>query len=74
MNRMPRRADVAKAKVSWFKLLTFRQTWAFFVGKFMTDPDLVVLSFLASRLSCRRKLPQSECIAALWLRKQSGLY
>ncbi len=32
------RADVAKVKVSWFKLLTFRQTWAFFVGKFMTDP------------------------------------
>ena len=27
-----------KEKVSWFKLLTFRQTWAFFVGKFMTDP------------------------------------
>ena len=32
------RADHAKVKVSWFKLLTFRQTWAFFVGKFMTDP------------------------------------
>jgi MFS transporter, ACS family, hexuronate transporter len=32
------RADVGSAKVSWFKLLTFRQTWAFFVGKFMTDP------------------------------------
>jgi ACS family hexuronate transporter-like MFS transporter len=32
------KADVAKEKVSWFKLLTFRQTWAFFVGKFMTDP------------------------------------
>jgi ACS family hexuronate transporter-like MFS transporter len=32
------KADVAKVKVSWFKLLTFRQTWAFFVGKFMTDP------------------------------------
>jgi ACS family hexuronate transporter-like MFS transporter len=24
-------------KVSWGKLLRFRQTWAFFVGKFMTD-------------------------------------
>jgi len=32
------KADVAKAKVSWFKLLTFRQTWAFFIGKFLTDP------------------------------------
>ncbi len=25
-------------RVSWFKLLTFRQTWAFVVGKFLTDP------------------------------------
>ncbi len=25
-------------KVSWFKLLTFRQTWAFIMGKFLTDP------------------------------------
>lgn len=24
-------------KVSWFKLLTYRQTWAFTVGKFLTD-------------------------------------
>ncbi len=26
-----------KAKVPWLKLLSYRQTWAFFVGKFMTD-------------------------------------
>ena len=32
------KADVAKEKVSWFKLLTFRQTWAFVFGKFFTDP------------------------------------
>jgi ACS family hexuronate transporter-like MFS transporter len=32
------KAVPAGEKVSWFKLLTFRQTWAFFVGKFMTDP------------------------------------
>lgn len=25
------------AKISWFKLLGYRQTWAFVVGKFMTD-------------------------------------
>lgn len=25
-------------KVSWLKLLTFRQTWAYFIGKFLTDP------------------------------------
>jgi ACS family hexuronate transporter-like MFS transporter len=28
----------APTKVSWLKLLTFRQTWAFVLGKFMTDP------------------------------------
>lgn len=32
------KADAGKEKVSWFKLLTFRQTWAFVVGKFLTDP------------------------------------
>lgn len=25
-------------KISWAKLLTFRQTWAFVIGKFLTDP------------------------------------
>jgi ACS family hexuronate transporter-like MFS transporter len=30
--------DVAKEKVSWFKLLSYRQTWAFFIGKGLTDP------------------------------------
>ncbi|MEO7298307.1 MAG: MFS transporter [Verrucomicrobiota bacterium] len=28
----------APVRVSWFKLLTFRQTWAFAMGKFLTDP------------------------------------
>ena len=28
----------ALKKISWFKLLTFRQTWAFFLGKLLTDP------------------------------------
>ena len=32
------KTEAGKAKVSWFKLLTFRQTWAFFFGKFLTDP------------------------------------
>jgi len=27
-----------KTQISWFKLLRYRQTWAFFVGKFLTDP------------------------------------
>jgi MFS transporter, ACS family, hexuronate transporter len=30
-------AAVDKAKVPWLKLLGYRQTWAFFFGKFMTD-------------------------------------
>ena len=29
---------VEKTQLSWFKLLGYRQTWAFFVGKFLTDP------------------------------------
>jgi ACS family hexuronate transporter-like MFS transporter len=32
------RAAGPEARVSWFRLLTFRQTWAFVAGKFMTDP------------------------------------
>ncbi|OUJ71608.1 MFS transporter [Hymenobacter crusticola] len=27
-----------KPKVSWFRLLSYRQTWAFVIGKFITDP------------------------------------
>jgi ACS family hexuronate transporter-like MFS transporter len=30
--------DATGAKVSWIKLLTFRQTWAFAIGKLLTDP------------------------------------
>ena len=30
--------DDTKEKLSWFKLLGFRQTWAFVVGKLLTDP------------------------------------
>ena len=30
-------AGTVDKKVSWFKLLTYRQTWAFAFGKFMTD-------------------------------------
>jgi ACS family hexuronate transporter-like MFS transporter len=31
-------AEGAEAKVSWLRLLTYRQTWAFITGKFLTDP------------------------------------
>lgn len=30
-------APAAPAKVGWFKLLGYRQTWSFFFGKFLTD-------------------------------------
>jgi ACS family hexuronate transporter-like MFS transporter len=30
--------DLAKESVPWSRLLTFRQTWAFAIGKFLTDP------------------------------------
>jgi ACS family hexuronate transporter-like MFS transporter len=30
-------ANNGSDKVSWYKLLAYRQTWAFFFGKFMTD-------------------------------------
>jgi ACS family hexuronate transporter-like MFS transporter len=29
---------VESKKISWGKLLTFKQTWAFVIGKFLTDP------------------------------------
>ncbi len=29
---------ITEPKLSWFRLLTFRQTWAFVIGKFLTDP------------------------------------
>ncbi len=30
--------DAEKAKISWTKLLTYKQTWAFAIGKLLTDP------------------------------------
>jgi MFS transporter, ACS family, hexuronate transporter len=30
--------SVEKEKISWLKLLGFKQTWAFVIGKFLTDP------------------------------------
>jgi len=30
-------ADAGTTKISWFRLLGFRQTWAFVMGKFLTD-------------------------------------
>jgi ACS family hexuronate transporter-like MFS transporter len=30
--------EIAGAKISWAKLLSYKQTWAFAIGKFLTDP------------------------------------
>ena len=30
-------SEVVKEKVPWYKMLTYKQTWSFVVGKFMTD-------------------------------------
>lgn len=35
---VPVEMNAGEPKVSWFRLLTFRQTWAFVLGKFLTDP------------------------------------
>ncbi|HLN56263.1 MAG TPA: MFS transporter [Bacteroidales bacterium] len=37
VDEAPANATDASEKVSWFKLLKFKQTWAFSFGKFMTD-------------------------------------
>ena len=37
-------------RVPWLRLFGYRQTWAFVVGKFMADPDLVVLPVLAPEI------------------------
>jgi ACS family hexuronate transporter-like MFS transporter len=34
----PAIAEEKAEKVSWFRLLQFKQTWAFAIGKFLTDP------------------------------------
>jgi len=34
----PKDAAGVEQKISWFRLLGYRQTWAFVIGKFMTDP------------------------------------
>jgi MFS transporter, ACS family, hexuronate transporter len=36
--QLAEKADKAGARVSGFRLLGFRQTWAFLLGKFLTDP------------------------------------
>jgi ACS family hexuronate transporter-like MFS transporter len=37
--------EESTAPFSWFKLLTYKQTWAFFIGKLLTDPVWWFFSF-----------------------------
>ena len=53
--------ESAPIKVSWFKLLAFRQTWAFTLGKFFTDGVWWFLLFwLPSYLSAQFGLKGTE--------------
>ncbi|HEY0667003.1 MAG TPA: MFS transporter [Sphingobacteriaceae bacterium] len=36
-NEEPAKEEAAGPKISWTKLLTYKQTWAFITGKFLTD-------------------------------------
>ncbi|HZI32131.1 MAG TPA: MFS transporter, partial [Candidatus Binatia bacterium] len=59
------RIEATKEKISWFKLLTFRQTWAFFIGKFMTDPIWwFFLFWLPSFLAGENARKTSDFLAA----------
>lgn len=53
--------ETRSAKQSWIKLLTFRQTWAFLIGKFLTDPVWwFYLFWLPSFLSKQYGLTKTE--------------
>lgn len=59
------KADVTQEKVPWLRLLTFRQTWAFVVGKFLTDPIWwFFLFWLPSFLEGENARKAQEFIAA----------
>jgi hypothetical protein len=43
-------AQASTPRVSWGKLLNYKQTWALAIGKFFNRRCLVVLSFLVTGL------------------------
>jgi ACS family hexuronate transporter-like MFS transporter len=54
-------AEEKTEKVSWFKLLSYRQTWAFALGKFLTDPVWwFYLFWLPDFLQSEYKLTMTE--------------
>lgn len=53
----------SQEKLSWIKLLSFRQTWAFAIGKFLTDPVWwFYLFWLPDFLMKQYKLPVTDII------------
>lgn len=55
----------SEVRVSWFRLLAFRQTWAFFFGKFLTDPIWwFYLFWLPSYLSGENARKASQYLAS----------
>jgi MFS transporter, ACS family, hexuronate transporter len=61
-------ATVNEEKVPWIKLLSYRQTWAFFFGKFMTDPIWwFFLFWLPSFLTKQYKMGKMEMILPIAL-------
>ena len=59
------KADLVQEKVPWLRLLTFRQTWAFVIGKFLTDPIWwFFLFWLPSFLEGENARKAQEYIAA----------
>ena len=62
------RAESAEGapKSSWFKLLSYRQTWAFAIGKFMTDGVWwFFLFWLPKYLSAQHGLDKTEIVIPL---------
>jgi len=62
----PASALEAQPKTSWFKLLTYRQTWAFAFGKFMTDGVWwFFLFWLPKYLSAQYGMGKTEIVVPL---------
>jgi ACS family hexuronate transporter-like MFS transporter len=49
----------AVTPIAWARLMSYRQAWAFALGKFLTDPVLVALPVLDSRLPEPQLRPRS---------------
>ena len=68
--------EIAGAKISWGKLLRYKQTWAFAIGKFLTDPVWwFYLFWLPDFLESQYKLSITEIaipVAAVYMLSTIG--